>query len=159
MEELQARHRKEQQDLQSKITQKKKNTSKKTRKGVNDECDALQRDLQERQQAELAIRSQNVIVDNVQALHVHDDGNEIRQVGPSEIPEQDNAGTGVEREVESKEVSKGAPAANSVPNVEERGKKPSRQKARLARRAAEQEAQAAQATKEAANLPDLRIKS
>jgi OTU domain-containing protein 6 len=49
MEELQAKHRKELRDLQSKITQKKKQASKKTRKGVNEECDRLEQELKDTQ--------------------------------------------------------------------------------------------------------------
>ena len=54
MEDLLARHRKEQKDLQSQITQKKKQASKKTRKGVNDECARLEEDLKAKQQQEIA---------------------------------------------------------------------------------------------------------
>ena len=39
--------------LQGRITQKKKNATKKTRKGVNDECGTLEGDLRSRQQAEI----------------------------------------------------------------------------------------------------------
>src|ERR1700761_1940279 len=53
MEETLARHRKEKRDLQARITQKKKNATKKTRKGVNDECERLERELAEKHQAEL----------------------------------------------------------------------------------------------------------
>ena len=52
MEDLRSRHHKEQKDLQGRITQKKKNATKKTRKGVNDECERLQRELLDRQRAE-----------------------------------------------------------------------------------------------------------
>jgi OTU domain-containing protein 6 len=156
MEELQARHRKEQRDLQSRITQKKKNASKKTRKGINEECDALQRELQERQQAELATPSHNPIVDDVQTLHLHDNGNETYKVGSLDNTKQDDSAVGVQEEADFMEINRGTPAANFAPTVEAPSKKPNRRKARLARRAAEQEAQAAQAAKEAANLPDLR---
>lgn len=54
MEELLSKHRKEQKDLQGRITQKKKSATKKTRKGVNDDCERMQRELAERQQAEIA---------------------------------------------------------------------------------------------------------
>ncbi|CAG9943599.1 unnamed protein product [Clonostachys rosea f. rosea IK726] len=37
LEQMQARHRKELRDLQGKVTSKKKNATKKTRKGVNDD--------------------------------------------------------------------------------------------------------------------------
>ena len=56
-EEVQARHRRELKDLQGRITSKKKNASKKTRKGVNDECAAMERDLKDKQAAELAALS------------------------------------------------------------------------------------------------------
>src|ERR1700712_4865751 len=54
MEELQTKHRKEQRDLQSRVTQKKKQASKKTRKGVNEECDRLEADLKQQQAEEIA---------------------------------------------------------------------------------------------------------
>ncbi|KAK4956896.1 hypothetical protein LTR28_005866, partial [Elasticomyces elasticus] len=57
MEELQAKHRREARDLQSKITQKKKSATKKTRKGVNDECDTLEQELRVRQEQEIAALS------------------------------------------------------------------------------------------------------
>ncbi|KAI1186582.1 OTU domain-containing protein 6B [Nemania serpens] len=59
LEALQARHRKEQRDLQSRITSKKKNATKKTRKGVNEECAALERYLEQRQEQELAALNGN----------------------------------------------------------------------------------------------------
>jgi OTU domain-containing protein 6 len=153
MEELQARHRKEQRDLQSRITQKKKNASKKTRKGVNDECDALQQELLERQQAELTTLSQTTIVENVDALHLHGGEAETEEAGLSVITNEKGIGDGT-----NEEVGRAAPTANPVSSAEGRNKKPNRQKARLARRAANQEAQAAQAAEEAANLPNLREK-
>ena len=54
LEQMQARHRKEQRDLQSRITSKKKNATKKTRKGVNEECIELEKQLKERQAGEVA---------------------------------------------------------------------------------------------------------
>ena len=53
LEALQQKHRKEQRDLVSRLTQKKKQATKKTRKGVNDECDRLERELRDRQAQEL----------------------------------------------------------------------------------------------------------
>ncbi|KAI0470618.1 OTU-domain-containing protein [Xylariaceae sp. FL0804] len=53
LELVQARHRKEQRDLQSRVTSKKKNATKKTRRGINDECATLERELKERQEREL----------------------------------------------------------------------------------------------------------
>lgn len=54
LEQAQARHRRELKDLQGRITNKKKNATKKTRKGVNDECAEMERQTRERHAAELA---------------------------------------------------------------------------------------------------------
>src|ERR1700738_3116595 len=55
LEQLQVKHRKEQRDLQARITQKKKAATKKTRKVVNTECEELERTLKDKQEQELAI--------------------------------------------------------------------------------------------------------
>ena len=154
MEALQAKHRKEQRDLQSQITQKKKSTTKKTRKGVNDECDTLQREFEERQRVEIENLVSGSITTHVRSL---DDGNDLTENARPGQPEIESS---------AEEVTKSTPcngansAAVTSPQQQQQSqlqtKKPNRQKARLARRAAEQEAQAAQATEEAANLPDLR---
>lgn len=52
MEELQRRHRLEKQDLDSRILQKKGSATKKSRKGVDNECLALERQLLEKQNLE-----------------------------------------------------------------------------------------------------------
>lgn len=144
LESLQARHRKEQRDLVSRCTQKKKQASKKTRKGVNDECERLERELNERQAQELAV---------------------FNGEAPDEEPavsEAENESDGGAGEVDSvteavKNVSIATPEPPQ-PGQEQNGfkKKPNRAKARLARRAAEHEALVAQAKEEAANMPDLR---
>ncbi|WKT44713.1 hypothetical protein QSH57_009566 [Fusarium oxysporum f. sp. vasinfectum] len=54
LEQIQTRHRRELKDLQGRITGKKKNATKKTRKGVNDECAEMERQLREKQAAEIA---------------------------------------------------------------------------------------------------------
>ena len=146
MEELQRKHRQEQKDLQGRITQKKKQVTKKTRKGVNDECAELERQLREKQASE------------IKALG---DGN---GTDAESDPESESAD-------ESKvELREGAAIQNpqdltapinalfisSAPATSGNIKKPNRQKARLARRAAEQEAAVEAAKKEAENLPDLR---
>ncbi|PSN72496.1 OTU domain-containing protein 6B [Corynespora cassiicola Philippines] len=140
LEALQARHRKEQRDVVSRITQKKKNASKKTRKGVNDECERLERELKERQAQELAVLNGEATEEPAQ-----DDKAEISD------PDVDDA----EKVVESLSIS-ASPAEPSPQQQNGPKKKPNRAKARLARRAAEQEALIAQAAEEAANLPDLR---
>ena len=143
MEELQSKHRKEQRDLQGRITQKKKNATKKTRKGVNDECDRLQRELQDRQQAEIGGLTGSLRPD-IDSLHIED---ELKEENSEPPPVDGPANTKPADLSPSEEIS--TPSQHS-------SKKPNRQKARLARRAAEQESQAAQAAEEAAKLPDLR---
>lgn len=143
MEDLQKKHRQEQKDLLSRITQKKKSATKKTRKGVNDECAELERQLKERHDAEVA------------ALNSHD------------LPEKGDSGNapfngGDEPATpqKAKDISESinAMSVSSAPVTNGHTKKPNRQKARLARRAAEQEAAAEGAEKEAADLPNLREK-
>ena len=154
MEELQTRHRKEQRDLQSRITQKKKQANKKTRKGVNEECERLEAELKQRQQDEVA------------AL----DGEDVQNGDPtaqlSDLNLQDDAGSavkGTESNSDHQEEqllvngSTTAPdSANDNTSEPSQTKKPNRQKARLARRAAEQGELARQAAEEAKNTPDLK---
>ncbi len=177
LEAIQARHRKEQWDLQSRITSKKKNTTKKTRKGVNDECAALERDLRERQQLELDALKGDRDVDE-------QGGGEPNGVG------QKAAGNGAERrsgtatdtnhiadrlkhttisfETPPSTQSSQSPSttrtqAASEPaaqpqaqSQEQGGKKRNRQKDRLARRATEREIAAEAAEQEARGMTDHR---
>lgn len=144
MEELLAKHRKEQKDLQGRITQKKRSATKKTRKGVNDDCERMQRELTERQQAEIAELNGE-------------------STGPVEKALEDPSledGTPADGDsTEDTTTTSQAPEATSTAPPEElptRTKKPNRQKARLARRAAEQAAQSAAAAEEAANQTNYR---
>jgi OTU domain-containing protein 6 len=152
MEELQARHRKELRDLQSRITRKKKSATKKTRKGVNDECATLERELNERHQAEIL------------QLNGEPAANGTPDVDDP-LPADDNApmmGETPSSSLSALQISDNAAEDTrnrhtpSQPKAPPQSKKPNRQKARLARRAAEQEAQATQATEEALYLPNLR---
>ena len=141
MEELQKRHRQEQKDLQSRITQKKKAATKKTRKGVNDECAELERQLQQKQETE---RSQH-------------EGAEPAGISS----EQDTPINGLEdssfaRDPDITVPLKSLSISAQVPTTNGQTKKPNRQKARLARRAEEQAAVAEQAQNEATHLPNLR---
>ena len=145
MEELQARHRKEQKDLQGRITQKKKNATKKTRKGVNDECGTLERDLRSRQQAEIDALQPSSVEDGVLDLSL----NEPNEV---EVPRVTN---GVPHKKVAFEVT-AKDEIDEAPPAVHKSKKPNRQKERLARREAEKESQVAAAAEEAANVPDLR---
>ena len=140
MEELQKKHRQEQKDLQSRVTQKKKQATKKTRKGVNDECTELERQLKERQAGEL------------KALSVQKDDTD-EETSDEEEPAPEIQLQALNEPMQSLSLSSPAPSSGN-----DQVKKPSRQKARLARRAAEQEAAVEEARKEAADLPDLREK-
>lgn len=146
MEELQARHKKELRDLQSRITQKKKQASKKTRKAVNDECDQLERDVKANQAREMAKlhgeapASAEPSAEELEklTLQIDDDDEPATATAPPE-----------EHVLDDETASTPTTAAGG-------GKKRNRQKDRLARRAAEQEELARQAVEEAANLPDMK---
>ncbi|KAL2819522.1 OTU-like cysteine protease [Aspergillus granulosus] len=143
MEDLQARHRKEQKDLQARITQKKKSATKKTRRGINDECDRLQRELSERHQAEIAElngETSEPPVDRLEDLSIDD--------------ETQNGLDGEPTTAEPPTLSQTSESISPTPPTHV--KKPNRQKARLARRAAEQVAQAALAEEEASKLTNHR---
>ncbi|KAF2234080.1 cysteine proteinase [Viridothelium virens] len=148
MEELHARHRKEQRDLQSKITQKKKSATKKTRKGVNDECASLEQELKERQAAEIgAIDTENGVVETVNNSSL---GEEEQVTAADGVIHDDST-----VKAEYTQITP-IPSADPTQPNSDYSRKPNRQKARLARRAAEQEALADQAAKEAASMPDER---
>ena len=146
------RHRQEQRDLQSRITQKKKSATKKTRKGVNDECAELERALKERHESE--IRQHTGVGDTHNGA--------LGSCGTSSAEEENSSsisGANDRKKVEvflAKEIER---LSVSVPTeLPTLSKKPNRQKARLARRAAEQENAIAQAVEEANNIPDLHKK-
>lgn len=152
MEELQARHRKEQRELQGLITQKKKSAPKKLRKGVNDECAKLEAELRERQENEIA-----ELGGEDGANQLSDSDSEEEQQEELETPAKtndrntDRITNGVSSLVvdDEHEGSSAQPAG---------GKKRNRQKERLARRAAERDEEVAKAAEEAANMPDPRAK-
>ena len=141
MDVFQKKHRQEQKDLQSRITQKKKSATKKTRKGINDECAELERQLKERQATELSSLAGPLLEGEV----LNDDD----VVDKLEDEEVNQPANGLTASLESKSVPVNTTTDGPT-------KKPNRQKARLARRAAEQQAAAEQAGKEAADLPNLR---
>jgi len=139
LDDLQSRHRKELKDLQARVTQKKKAATKKTRKGVNSECEALERQLRENQALELAVL-------NVEATPDVDD-----------VPELDQEPNGLEDELAEINGTSTPVEAKTPPNETTENSQPrkrNRAKERLARRAAEQEAAVAAAKEEAANQPD-----
>ncbi|KAI1443865.1 hypothetical protein F5Y02DRAFT_191753 [Annulohypoxylon stygium] len=168
LETIQTRHRKEQRELQARITNKKKNATKKTRKGVNDECAELERQLKERQEQELAALNGDAAADDTAA----DDapGEQDKQEGGDEDGQVNGTTDADTVAGKLKEVRFDEPpgAKNNNGNGGEgeqngqqqqaqgQGKKRNRQKERMARRAAEQEAATAAAEQEAANMTDHR---
>ncbi|CAL8577631.1 OTU protein [Xanthoria parietina] len=139
MEQLQSRHRQEQRELQARVTQKKKSATKKTRKGINDECCELTMQLKERQELELS---------TLEGTAEDDEHTDIPTTDPEPVLEEPH-GNGAEDQTQK------IPGP-SVAITNEQTRKPNRQKARLARRAAEQDHMIAEAAKEAQDLPDLR---
>ena len=151
MEELLAKHRKEQRELQARIIQKKKSATKKTRKGVNDECEALERELKEQQQAEMASLNGTHNKPGEEMSQTSEDNFENHQAS---TPPEAQDGQNHNRIADSFSSSLNDLNLNGVPSTQPR--KPNRQKARLARRAAERDALSHQAAEEATNLPDLK---
>ncbi|KAF5680973.1 OTU domain-containing protein [Fusarium circinatum] len=141
-EQIQTRHRRELKDLQGRITGKKKNATKKTRKGVNDECAEMERQLREKQATEIA------------ALNNSDDNNSDQ--GESTAAEARNQ---LQEDILVKETEKlSVSETEQQQQHQQPGKKRNRQKERLARRAAEQEAEAQRAEEEASSMTNHRAK-
>ncbi|KAJ5281085.1 hypothetical protein N7478_006457 [Penicillium angulare] len=140
MDELLSKHRKEQKDLQGRITQKKKSATKKTRRGINDDCERMQRELNERHQTEIAQLNGEPLepVEALEDLNLDDEA-------PADIESNEN-----------KTPQDAEPTPNPAEEQPTQTKKPNRQKARLARRAAEQAAAAEAAAEEAANQTNYR---
>jgi OTU domain-containing protein 6 len=166
-EEIQARHRKELRDLQSRITQKKKSATKKTRKGVNTECEELERQLKEKQEQEITALggvSTNGPDPKLSIVEFNDDDSSHSQSPePTTVLDDDDAGSikGKICPLHSTEPANGlahelrtTTLSDLVVSDEGGPRKKNRQKERLARRAAEQEAAAIEAEKEAAQLPN-----
>ncbi|KAK1829071.1 otu-like cysteine protease [Podospora conica] len=139
LDQLHARHRKELRDLQSRVTQKKKNATKKTRKGVNDECAELERLLKEKHAEE--IRTAN---------------------GEGPPPEPEPEPVDDDELVPAMQAASISPPPPPPPAQKEKekeggpGQKQNRHRARLARRAAEAAAASEAAASEAAAQPDRR---
>ncbi|KAK6076080.1 OTU-like cysteine protease [Seiridium cupressi] len=144
---MQARHRKEQRDLQSRVTSKKKNATKKTRKGVNDECAELERQLKERQGQELAVLSGQQPQDGDE----EPDSNGFAEINESTILAEKLQDTSISN-VTGDDTRNATEKQEQAPD----GKKRNRQQERMARRRAEQEAAAAAAEEEANNMTDHR---
>lgn len=167
VEQMQARHRKEAKDLQGRVTSKKKNATKKTRKGVNDECAEMERKMKERQAEELEALvggggGQNDDGNNTQEADDEEEGQKetaqedlaakMRAMGVSELAAKPPQQPSKPPDESSSSNNDGAEAGGRGGA----GKKRNRQKERLARRAAEQEAAAEAAEQEAAGMTDHR---
>lgn len=152
MEELLARHRKEIRDLTSRTTQKKKLATKKTRKGVGAECEALERSLKDQHTREIS-----ELADPESARHSdggqdggQDGGGQDPDAGADAMADTPAAGPIADERPAMTTTTTPADATSAA------ARKPSRQKARLARRTAELAALSAAAEAEAASLPDHR---
>lgn len=167
VEQMQARHRKEAKDLQGRVTSKKKNATKKTRKGVNDECAEMERQMKERQAEELeGLTGRGKDGDDTQEQDDEDEGQDARGDTAQDDLAAKMRATGVS-DLAAKPAqqpskppdreSNGAAAATQEAGAGAgAGRKRNRQKERLARRAAEQEAAAEAAEQEAAGMTDHR---
>lgn len=144
LEQMQARHRRELKDLQGRITSKKKNATKKTRKGVNDECAEMERQLREKQASEVA-----ALTGEVEEDAEEEEGRNDETPGRTEALEDATAKLKIEEDSNSQ---------NTVQQQPQPGKKRNRQKERLARRAAEQEAAMLSAEQEASSMTDHRAR-
>ncbi|KAI1270383.1 OTU domain-containing protein 6B [Xylariaceae sp. FL1019] len=149
LEAMQARHRKEARDLQSRITSKKKNASKKTRKGVNDECEFLERELKERQERE--IEGLDGDEPELDGNPTDDADGEVTDTKTDDITEQLK-----ETVISSPAQQQPQTQPQTQAQAPEGGKKRNRQKERMARRAAEQEAAVDAAADEARGMTDHR---
>ncbi|KAM3520117.1 hypothetical protein NHJ13051_007062 [Beauveria bassiana] len=150
VEQAQARHRKELKDLQGRITNKKKNATKKTRKAVNDDCEQLERALREQQAAEIAALNGEMPADDDAADEV-----EQTQLGADEsLSRQVEAELNLATEKETDRVDDNTQQQQQ--QQQQPGKKRNRQKERLARRAAEQAAATTKAEMEASTMTNHR---
>ncbi|KAM3429060.1 hypothetical protein MY4824_008483 [Beauveria thailandica] len=147
VEQAQARHRKELKDLQGRITNKKKNATKKTRKAVNDDCEQLERALRERQAAEIAALNGEMPADDAA------DEDEQTQLGADQaLSQQVEAESNVATEEGTDKVDNTQQQQQQQQQQPPPGKKRNRQKERLARRAADQAVAMTKAEMEASTM-------
>ncbi|OAQ82738.1 OTU domain-containing protein 6B [Purpureocillium lilacinum] len=158
LEQAQARHRRELKDLQGRITNKKKNATKKTRKGVNDECAEMERQTRERHAAELAALTAGVT--DGAAEDDDDDKDDAAQGGLEAAAGKLSIGGPTTDDANDDTATIKPPQPQQQQQQQQQqqegGKKRNRQKERLARRAAEQEAASAAAAAEASTMTDRR---
>ncbi|KAI1336745.1 OTU domain-containing protein 6B [Xylariaceae sp. FL0016] len=161
LDAMQARHRREARELQGRLTNKKKNATKKTRKGVNDECLALERKLKERHEQEVAVLAGEGGADSKDGGLVGGVGDRLVDVTLADSKAKVQLPVDLRDEAQPEPTirtdTKQAPPPQAQAQSEgQGGKKRNRQKERMARRAAEQEAEAEKAEKEAAGMTDHR---
>lgn len=150
LEQMQARHRKELKDLQGRITSKKKNATKKTRKGVNNECAEMERTLREKQAEEVAaLEGKDEVAGEEEGETAADSKDEELEKAIEEKLQISSTSTVPNGSANNGDGNNGGGASGA-------GKKRNRQKDRLARRAAEQEAAAIRAEEEASQMTDHR---
>ncbi|KAG6233672.1 hypothetical protein E4U26_001073 [Claviceps purpurea] len=184
--DMQARHRRELKDLQGRITSKKKNATKKTRRGVNDECAQMERTLREKQDGEVASLQGEGEGEGAEADGNDDANQQSEDDSAAQDEDRDPTGTGSNyttrtAELESKMTEldlqdsqhhqqhqhQQQPSSSHTPPSQPQEqpspqpqpqppRKRNRQKDRLARRAAEQAALAEQASAEASSMTDHR---
>ncbi|KAG5918230.1 hypothetical protein E4U42_006940, partial [Claviceps africana] len=145
LEDMQARHRAELKDLETRVASKKKNATKKTRRGVHDECAQMERVLRERQAGELT--------------RVQGDGEEDGEAaaaGEDDALPTDVEGRMAEMDLGARREQQQQQQQQQQGQQGQPGRKRNRQKERLARRAAEREAAAEEASAEASNMTDHR---
>ncbi|KAK6338337.1 hypothetical protein TWF730_002400 [Orbilia blumenaviensis] len=156
MEDLLTLHRKQLRDLQSVITQKKKSATKKTRRGVNDDCERLERELKEKQAAEIAALEKG---SNPDASTEDNEDPSDPALGDNPEPEIPPTDEDLSSKLQESNLEDPTDPTNheriSQPQPSS-SKKPNRAKARLARRAAQIEEITEQAKQEAASQPNLR---
>lgn len=136
LDQLTARHKKEGRDLVATTTSLKKQATKKTRKSVNQKCQDMQTELDQRHKRELA---------HFNGLHVDDVIEEV-------TPEQLLASLQIEPEAQPITNENGSVPGMSAPLA----KKRNRAKEKLAKRQAQEAAVRAQAAEEAAGETDYR---
>ncbi|KAM7198014.1 hypothetical protein V8F33_005281 [Rhypophila sp. PSN 637] len=155
LEQMQSRHRKEQRELQNRITSKKKNATKKTKKFVNDECATLEAELKERQEGEVKalLGPADGATEEPQEEETQPDGEGTKnEVVNGLAASLEGVDIGEDKQNQTTQQQQPGPAVAAGAG----GKKRNRQKERLARRAAEAEAAAIAAESEAANMTDYR---
>ena len=150
-----ARHRKELKDLRARILQKRKSATKKTRRGVDDDCARMERDMDEKHKteyAEMTGRTTNGI--GAMTLEDGDDTQKNDNGAPSSEHITNDIYAPTLTPASSRPTTPGGHQQGQ--QQQQRAKKPNRRKARLERRTAEHAAMSAAAAEEASKETDRR---